>query len=320
MKEKVSVIMSTYKTDRNILTESINSILKQTYSNFEFIIVCDGDSDEYKFLKSFRDRRIRLIKNNKNMGLAYSLNKAIQCANGNYIARMDSDDISLPNRLENQVDYLNKNPNIYLCSTYVEMFGDSFGKKKVYLKSCDEIKSQLLYRAVLIHPTVMGRREIFDKYKYNNDFLCSQDFELWSRISEEYNISIIPVVCLKYRIHNKQASIEKRQMQVEFSKRIIKENSKKITGNFDEKIYKCLCVLSGREKINKNNYLLVSNEIDYIISQNKIYNHYDQKCLKKVLYNRYFELLLKNKIFTLHYSALNKILRLYNLNEICFKL
>lgn len=318
--KKVSVIMSTYKTDKKMLMDSINSILNQTYTNLEFIIVCDGDKEEYEFLENaIKDDRVILLKNSKNMGLPYSLNLAIEKANGEYIARMDSDDISLPNRIQTQVEFLEKNQDIVLCSTYVVAFGNIQKNLKLFLKNPEQIRIQLLYRATMIHPSVMAKSEIFKKFKYNEKFKYAQDFELWSRVSDYYKISVVQKCCLKYRIHNKAISSEKKAMQDDFSKKIIRNNSLKITGKFEERIFNCLCVLGGKEKLTKKNYSIISKDIDYIISQNNIYNKYDTKQLKKVLFNRYFELIIKNKIFTLNLSVLKKCIKLYNFQDLLFK-
>src|SRR3989338_4267706 len=125
---KISVIMSVYNgmplgpqsaswrtrtASSAYLKDAVESILNQTYENFEFIIVDDASVDNsWDYLKNLNDHRIKLIKNKKNLGLAASLNKALKVAKGNYIARMDADDISLPTRFEEQVNYLQKNPSI----------------------------------------------------------------------------------------------------------------------------------------------------------------------------------------------------------------
>ena len=176
--KKVSVIMSTYKTETNILTESIESILNQTYKNIEFVIICDGDKEEYEYIKSINDNRIKVILNDTNKGLPYSLNLAIKNSTGDYIARMDSDDIAIKDRLEKQVDFLERNKDIGLCGTEALLFGTKKGKKRVFLKNSKEVKVQLLYKATLIHPTVMARREVYEKFQYNEQFVCAQDFEL----------------------------------------------------------------------------------------------------------------------------------------------
>lgn len=316
--KKVSIIMATYNTQIEYLDCAINSILNQTYKNIELIIVCDGSKEEFNYIKSkYEDKRIKLILNNKNMGLPYSLNKGVVESTGYYIARMDSDDISLPNRIEKQVKFLMNHKDISLCSTYARLFGDDKGLKTVPFTNPEEVKIQLLFRAVLIHPTVMGERKIFEKYKYDEKYKCSQDFELWSRVSNEFNIQVIPFVGLNYRVHNKQISKEKNKQQTINSKKIIKYNTSKIMGKYDDRIFETLYILSGRKKINKNNYLKVSNDIDYII---KINNFYNKKKLKKVLYNRFFELVISERIICKNISSLKKIIKPYNIFDLAKKI
>ena len=315
--KKISIIMATYKTDKEIIDKSINSILNQTYSNIEFIIVCDGDKKEYRYLKEkYNDKRIILLLNEENMGLPYSLNKAINFSTGDYIARMDSDDISLPNRLELQIKFLEKNSNIDICSSYAKTFGKEDSKLKLFFKSNEELKIQLLYRSIFIHPAVFGKREVFENFKYNVEYKRAQDYELWSRIVEKYNVGLIPKILLNYRVR-KKFSDNKNPVSVEYTKNIIENNSKKITGKYDDKIYNCLAIFGGIKKFTKENYEEVNNDIDYILANNKKYN---QKVLKRVLYNRYFELMIKNKIFPKNFSEFKKCFKFYNLRDIIFKI
>ncbi len=315
--KKISIIMATYKTDKEIIAKSINSILNQTYSNIEFIIVCDGDKEEYEYLKKkYNDEKIIFLLNEENMGLPYSLNKAINISTGDYIARMDSDDISLPNRLELQIKFLEKNSNIDICSSYAKTFGKENSKLKLFFKNNEELKIQLLYRSIFIHPAVFGKREVFENFKYNVEYKRAQDYELWSRIVEKYNVGLIPKILLNYRVH-KKFSDSKNPVSVEYTKKIIENNCKKITGKYDDKIYNCLAIFGGIQKFTKENHEKVNNDIDYILANNKKYN---QKVLKKVLYNRFFELMIKNKIFPKNFSELKKCFKLYNLRDIIFKI
>ncbi len=315
--KKISVIMSTYKTDRDMIDTAINSILNQTYYNFEFIIICDGDKDEYEYLKEkYIDKRIILLLNEKNMGLPYSLNKGIDIATGDYIARMDSDDISLPNRLECQINYLEKHSNIDICSSYARTFGKENSSLKLFLINDEELKIQLLYRSVFIHPTIVGKKEVFKNYKYNENFKRAQDFELWNRIIDKYNVGIVPKILLKYRVHDKHPNY-KKQISVEYTKKIIENNSKKITGKYDETIFNCLAVFGGIRKFTKENCNQINNDIDYILSKNIKYN---DKILRKVLYNRFFELMIKNKIIPKNISEFKKCLKFYNIKDLIFKI
>lgn len=314
MKKKVSVIMSTYKTPYNYLSEAINSVLNQTYQNLELIIICDGDKNEFnKINEEFKNNKIKVFYNEENKGLPYSLNKAISLSTGDYIARMDSDDICIKDRIEKQVKYLDEHQEVFICGTSAKLFEDAKGIKTIYLNSMEEIKVQLLYRATLIHPTVMIRRQVFNEYKYNEKFKYSQDFELWSRVIEKYKIAFLPFIGLNYRVHNKQVSIEKKNEQMKLAREVIKKNTEKITGKFDSKIYYTLCVLGGKENITRKNYYEISKSIDYLIENNK---NFDKKNLTKVLYNRFFEIIVKNKFVTFNFNVLRKCIKIYNFKEI----
>jgi glycosyltransferase involved in cell wall biosynthesis len=302
---KVSIIMATYKTNKDYLNESINSILNQTYQNFEFVIICDGDEKEYNYIKkTYKDKRIRLFLNKENRGLAFSLNKAINFSTGKYIARMDSDDISNKTRIEKQLLFLLDN-NLDICGTNAIRFGEENKRKFTFFYNEDEIKIQLLYRATLIHPTVLGKKEVFENYNYNEKFKYSQDFELWNRIKKNYRIGILPKHLFKLRIHKKQVTQDKKQQLEIYVKEIIKSNANTFAPN-DKAIFRCLWLLSGRETINYTNSKELNDLIDYFIDKNKIIKQYNEYTLKRVLYNRFFELNIKNRILPSNYSILKK--------------
>ena len=120
--KKVSVIMSTYKTEESILNEAIDSILKQSYQNIELIIVCDGDKEEYNRIKEIKNPKIKVLFNETNKGLPYSLHLAIKNSTGDYIARMDSDDIAIEDRIEKQFNFMEEHKEIGICGTNAILF------------------------------------------------------------------------------------------------------------------------------------------------------------------------------------------------------
>lgn len=322
MEELVSVIMSTYKTKTEYLDLAIKSILNQTYQNIEFIIICDGYKEEYEYIKNnYNDKRIKLIVHEENKGLPNSLNEGIRQAKGKYIARMDSDDISRPNRLKIQVDFMNRHENIKISGMFCKCFGSKNLISNVFLNKPQEIQLQLLYRACFSHPTVMMDREylIKNKLEYNVNYKCSQDFELWSNIVTNKNAYIIPKIGLNYRIHVNQATIAKRNLQVELTKKIIMKNLEKYT--ISECFKDTMYVLGELEELNKENYIKVYSDIEKIInSDNKYFN---KKILKKVLYNRYFQLILKSPKIKLidifrNISIIKCITKPYNLLNLLF--
>ena len=207
----ISVIMSVYN-GLPYLKEAVESILKQTYKNFEFIIVDDASTDDsLKYLRSLKDMRIRLIKNTENLGLAKSLNKAINISNGEYIARMDADDVSLPRRFERQVTFLQKNPSIYLCGSWVNLInakGQIIGEKK-YPQEPQKVRNALSWYTAVIHPTFMGKKKFFQKmkgYRVNYDF--AEDYDLLVRAKNKFEIANIGQKLLLWRLADSRRSRE----------------------------------------------------------------------------------------------------------------
>ena len=219
----VSVLMCVYNGDK-YLAAAIDSILSQTYSNFEFVIIDDGSTDEsYNVISTFIDPRIRLIKNEINKGLIASLNMGLLVAKGKLIARMDADDISYPQRLQTQIDFLASHPSIGVCGSWVNII-DS---EKVYKLpvSHNEIKVAMLNDNPMAHPSVMFDNDLFKEhsFSYNNDYIGAEDYELWSRAIFKINFANIPIPLLGYRIHAAQVTKSKKIL-VEHSSQKIKLN------------------------------------------------------------------------------------------------
>ncbi len=183
---KISVIMGVYNANKdNMIYESIQSICNQTYLNWELIICDDGSEDgTYEIIEELRRKecRIKLIKNDKNRGLAYSLNHCLEFADGDFIARMDIDDISMCNRFEQQVNYLLSHENIAFCATSANLFDDNGIWALRRMKSTPN-KKDFLFTSPFIHPTLMARNSFYKKYKYtvSRKTLRAEDYELFMR-------------------------------------------------------------------------------------------------------------------------------------------
>ena len=321
--EKISVIMSTYNTHKEILLKSINSILNQSYKNIELIIVCDGICEDYNIISNIKDKRIVLVQNDRNYGLPYSLNKAIEISKGSFIARMDSDDVAKKNRLEIQYKFMIKHPNIDICGMEARRIGNGHGKISLYYNHENDINYQLIYESCFVHPTIMFRKSFLVKnnIKYNEEYRSAQDFELWSRINKN-NMALIKKVGLYYRIHESQIGTEKKEEQAANAIKIIKRNVIKRYGN-EKKIIDCFLVLSLRKKISTTEQILeLSKNIDLILKKEK----FDIN-KKRVLYTRFFHVLLKNNllfnniIFIIkNDNVRNKVLNLRNLFYVFYKI
>ena len=209
----ISVIMSTYKEDERLLRESIESILNQTYRDFEYIIILDyPDNDVHKSVieeYALKDDRIHFYINEKNMGLTDSLNRGLSLCHGEYIARMDADDISLPDRLERQMKYLEKN-HYDLIGGITEMINEN-GSLLYSIKSVPtdpkKINKALRYSQCIAHPTWLGRKEVFEKNAgYRHMPLC-EDYDFTLRaVLNGFVVSNLNEAVLKYRMTSNSIS------------------------------------------------------------------------------------------------------------------
>ncbi len=204
----ISVIMSVYKPEEEYLREAIESILNQTFKEFEYIIIIDGiDKLTSSIIKSFNDDRIKVYQNEKNLGLTKSLNIGLQLATGKYIARMDADDISFPKRLEKQYEYMEKNKDVAVCGCYAKNIGKKGFAKQLWSYNEDVLKIRMMfYNAGIIHPTAFIRKETLqnNNIKYDEAIKKSQDYALWVDILRYSKIMVIPDVLLGYRRHKNQ--------------------------------------------------------------------------------------------------------------------
>lgn len=300
----ISVVMSVYNGEK-YLAEAIESILNQTYKNFEFIIVNDGSKDNsVEIIKNYmkQDNRIVLI-DRENKGLPYSLNEGISIAKGEYIARMDADDISLPTRFEKQIKYFEDNIEIGICGTFAETFGTN--TKSILLKQPlkhDEMKICLLFSVCFAHPTVMMKKEVLEKnkLKYNNNYPNAQDYELWSKISNTTKMGNISEILLRYRISkNSITSIadgNKTELRYKLISDIFKIYIKSLGLNNTEEENKLHFTLALNTRIQNSKYDIefVNNYLQKLIIANRHVKLFDESKLivflsKKFLVFSYYK-------------------------------
>ena len=195
-KPLVSVIIPYFNAESTIL-EAIESILDQTYNNLEIILINDGSTDNsYPIVKSLSDRRLVLLNNEINQGISTALNKGIRIAKGDFIARMDADDVSLNNRIQIQLNYLNANPLIDGCGAFVRLENGSIWK---YPLNSVGIKNRLFFGSAMAHPTWFFRANVLKSSPYNPKFDGLEDWELLIRLSNGgYKLSNIPELLLNY--------------------------------------------------------------------------------------------------------------------------
>lgn len=203
----ISVILPVYNAE-NTLGEAIESILNQTFADFELILINDGSTDaSEKIVLSYEDKRIKYFSNETNKGLIYTLNRGLRLARGKYIARMDADDISLPTRFEKQVRILEENPSVIVCGSRIAYFGIK-KRKSVYIapESSEENKKWLVRESCFAHPTVMMRKEVLvnNRISYHPDYKNAEDYKLWIDLAPYGEFYNIQEVLLNYRLSSTQ--------------------------------------------------------------------------------------------------------------------
>lgn len=196
----VSVLLPVYNSE-NTISSAIESVLNQSMTDFELLIINDGSTDcTLDIIHSYSDSRIVRVVNDVNMGLIYSLNRGISLSKGKYIARMDSDDIMDVDRLLIQCNYLETHFNIDLCGSSCYLFNDlGIVGKQMYFTSYDEIKAELLFNCPICHPSVLLKKDVFMNIKYDEKYLYAEDYFLWTEVLSSFRAYNIPRFLMKYR-------------------------------------------------------------------------------------------------------------------------
>jgi len=267
---EISVLMSAYNASAH-LKAAIDSILAQSFSAFEFIIVNDGSSDSTEeIIKSYKDKRIVYVKNEKNLGLIKSLNKGLEIATGKYIARMDADDIALPTRLSEQRTVFLERTVVAVGSNYYLLEGEKLSLHK-NLNDSDYQKTVLLFATCFCHPTVMMKNIFKEKaIRYDENFKHTEDYRLWTELSfygEFYNID---KPLLKYRSHSAQVSNQNRATQFEVSSKVRRDYLLKRGFVFSEQEFEVHNSIGNNKVIrSKESLIMIEKWLTSLVVQNE---------------------------------------------------
>jgi glycosyltransferase involved in cell wall biosynthesis len=300
---KVSVIMAVYNGEK-YLKESIDSIINQTFKNFEFIIINDGSTDgSLKILDSYKDDdRLKVLNNEQNKGLIYSLNRGINEARGIYIARMDADDIAYLNRLEEQVALMDSNKEIAISGGEIKMFfeGIPFVKRRLKVPCAyNEIQVESLFQSTFVHPSIIMRKSVLDKMnlKYEEKYKFAEDYGLWSNIIANNKCINLKKILLNYRVV-KQSETRKANKDITQRREVfkliynnyfenlgIKRNEKELNIHFE------ICMIQNLKKFEyslkeKELYLKNLKEVLYETNLDKEYieKSISEKMMKVIIY------------------------------------
>jgi glycosyltransferase involved in cell wall biosynthesis len=278
---KVSVLMPVYNGEE-YLRESIESILNQTFRDFEFIIISEhGTSDEsLAIIQSYSDERIRHIHNTTRLGLVVSLNLGLKEAKSEYIARMDADDISYPKRFEIQYNYMKKNPDCGLVASWNEVIDERGDRIELWKNnySSEEIYYILNFRNCLTHTSTFFRKNLVISVNGYNESLKAEDYDLWLRLSKITRVHQIPKILVKWRYTEKSITGKGRDLLTESAINIAKKNIKNLSNEIiDEKL---LCFIQNYRE-NPNIYYLSALTKDELPNSIKLINKINQKIINE---------------------------------------
>jgi len=301
---KVSVIMSVFNYDE-YLKEAIDSVLNQTFIDFEFIIIDDGSTDKTsKIIKSYKDRRIKVIQNIENIGIAKSINKGLEIAKGEYIARMDADDICLPIRLQVQVAYLDCHPEVGLCCSNMSIIDKSgrIANKTYWPPLKAPIEWSMLWYNPIAQSTVMMRKDVLEQNHLRYKDIYAEDFDLWCRMALETRIVRLDEVYLQYRIHDDSAyQSNQTKSNKQFNKSRIEYS-------------KILSEIEPLESMDLNLLLKLREGINRL----KKYNNLEDEQIINDICIRYSNQLINeiNKLKEEHNKEINKLKEEHNKDEV----
>ena len=296
----VSFLMSNYKTPPEQLRRALDSMLAQTMADFEAVVVNDGVKDaSYELLREYADKddRIRLIENERNLGLPASLNKALAVCRGRYIARMDTDDICYPDRLALQTEYMDGHPEVMFAGAWADVFdgdeGDPFDQWRPVMCPREEYRIRLLFSGepLLIHPTVIFRASFLKEHglRYSEDpqYRYAEDYEFWTRCADCGAAGILEKPVLKYRQAASADRITVRHA----------EEMERCVKNVQQKLFSLLGMDYTDEDFALNFRLLAGRKpwdirckkwMDAILARNKTTGRYDQEIMRRLFHERWF--------------------------------
>lgn len=214
MPVKLSVIMPVFNSE-HWLKEAIDSVLSQTFTDFELLIYDDGSSDSSpEIIKGYRDPRIKLHSLERNRGLIYCLNLGLKDASGEYIARMDADDICKSQRFEKQISFLETNTETGICGTQISIIGSDYRHRRPC--SDDELRWWIFRGSPFAHPSIMMRADLIrnNALCYSSSAYVAEDFDLWWRLAFHCKLANLNEILLDYRVHNAQESSAKSDAQL----------------------------------------------------------------------------------------------------------
>lgn len=293
---KISVIMPAYNAEKYI-KEAVDSILCQTFEDFELIVINDCSKDSTKdILLSYTDPRIVYLENQKNLGVAGTLNHGLSAARGDYIARMDSDDIAIPQRLERQLAYMEANPDVVICGGNVILFTDAGQERQGNYPAEDkQIKTALLFSSPFAHPVVMMRGSVLREHGlcYEVAFEKVEDYRLWTQLAKVGRFANLQEPLLRYRKHPGQVCATSPQVQYEGKLRLAATLLPKVGIDDAQEQHIIVDAFDGRI-VERNTFGQFENLVFKMIKH--IPTDLDERQLRLILKSKLIEIALSQKM------------------------
>ena len=288
------------------IKEAIQSVLNQTFSDFELIIVNDGSTDESaEIVRSFSDKRIRFFENDTNKGIVFTRNFAVENSLGKYIAIFDCDDIMLPEKLQKQVDFLEQNSDFAMVGSSIEMIDkdSNFIKKHIYKLPPKLLKTQLFFDNYFAQSSMLIRKKVFETFNYNAKFVMVSDYLLWSQIAQNNKVANLKDVLIKYRVHSQSITLKQLENQQIYVKQIFEFQLSLLqiypTENELENHFLLLKNQKNIDLKNKNQTENIKNWTTFLKNQNKKLQIFDNK-----FFNKYLKKLWK-RVISENYKSKN---------------
>lgn len=297
-KAELSIIMPLYNTDQYV-GEAVESLLSQSYGDFELIIVDDCSTDgSMDVLKQFNDSRISILHNETNQGIVFSRNKGLEAATGAFIAPFDSDDVAMPDKFKLQIDFLKKHTGYGMVGSWVRMI-DEQGN---LLKKCWKLKAKperipaiLFFRNYFVQSAVVMRREAIPKHGYRIGYDLVEDWMMWCEIAASYPVWNFPEYLVKYRVHLKGSS----QAAPELTSRIDRMMFEFLILNLGlqptDHDFELYCLIKNQQPVNHRQLKEIGAMLFKIAEGNLNSGIYDHKHLMKVLQNRWLKVCVKTR-------------------------
>lgn len=282
---KVSVILPTFQSEQ-YLAECLDSIFQQTFQDFEILLINELGNDDktLEIALSYNDRRLNIVQNETWLGLHGSLNRGINLAKGEYLARIDADDWAHPLRFEKQVSYLDRHPRVGVCGSYQLHFGNKVDWIHKPPVSHEQIKSNLLFSCDLCHSTLMLRKKSFIENELLYKDFKAEDYELWLRATKVIEFYTIPEVLGKYRVSTNSITNSKiKQLDTESGELVLRTLSENLNLHLPPEL--SIYFQGWENPFYYNNISLGTfrDLLSLIYYQNKTIKYYNEECLSKTL-------------------------------------